>query len=84
MSARAIEPMSKVSTNKLRTLLLGAASLAAVAGAAASYLGAAQAQIAVQNQGYIPYSDAPIYYRSARSAIRSRSCRSSSTRARRS
>ncbi|THD61576.1 hypothetical protein [Phenylobacterium sp.] len=34
--------------------------------AVAGYFGApARAQIAVQNQGYVPFSDAPIYYRSA-------------------
>ena len=32
--------------------------------AAAAMLQPAQAQIAVRNQGYIPYSDAPIFYRS--------------------
>ncbi len=41
-------------------VLLGA--IIAVAG----YFGApARAQIAVQNQGYVPFSEAPIYYRSA-------------------
>jgi hypothetical protein len=34
--------------------------------AVAGYFGApAKAQIAVQNQGYVPFSEAPIYYRSA-------------------
>src|ERR1700761_2207814 len=34
--------------------------------AVAGYFGApAMAQIAVQNQGYVPFSEAPIYYRSA-------------------
>ena len=32
--------------------------------AAALAPAAAEAQVAVKNQGYIPYSDAPIYYRS--------------------
>jgi hypothetical protein len=51
-----------------RAQLLVAASMALVFGgvaALADLLGRpAQAQIAVRNQGYIPFSDAPIYYRS--------------------
>ncbi|HKP79949.1 MAG TPA: hypothetical protein VJU34_12575 [Phenylobacterium sp.] len=39
--------------------------LFALGGSAATYLAwPARAQIAVENQGYVPYSDAPIYYRS--------------------
>ena len=50
---------------RVRAGLFGAAALALVVGvAAAGYLGLpARAQIAVRNQGYVPYSDAPINYR---------------------
>jgi hypothetical protein len=41
----------------------------------------ALAQIAVRNQGYIPYSDAPIFYRS-QELIRWRCCKSRSRQAR--
>lgn len=41
-----------------------AGRVAAVAGLAAVIAVPVAAQIAVRNQGYIPYSDAPIYYRS--------------------
>ncbi|HVW73656.1 MAG TPA: hypothetical protein VHC39_08460 [Rhizomicrobium sp.] len=41
-----------------------AGRVAAVAGLAAVIAVPVWAQIAVRNQGYIPYSDAPIYYRS--------------------
>lgn len=56
-------PRAALTTRQSR--LLGAASLLLLAGlATAGYLGRpAQAQIAVRNQGYIPYSDAPINYR---------------------
>ena len=54
-------------TREKRAELSGAAAFLAVIGlatAGASYLARpAQAQIAVQNQGYVPYSDAPINYR---------------------
>jgi hypothetical protein len=49
-------------------ILLGAALLLLLlAPAAIAYLAAvpASAQIAVKNQGYVPYSDAPIFYRTA-------------------
>ncbi len=47
------------------TAWLGAALLLAVGAVVAADLAQpARAQIAVQNQGYVPYSDAPIYYRS--------------------
>jgi len=53
------------SAGALRASLLPAAwLLLAIAALAACYfVRPAQAQIAVRNQGYIPYSDAPIFYR---------------------
>src|ERR1043165_3323549 len=55
-------------TKTFKAQLLVAASMAVVFGGmavVASLLdGPAQAQIAVKNQGYIPFSDAPVYCRS--------------------
>lgn len=71
MSDRALTPPSIVQRRPIHPMVilggaLAAASLLLLATAAVpDYLGRpAQAQIAVRNQGYIPYSDAPINYRS--------------------
>jgi len=56
----------RASVSARRVQLVATASLLLAIGFGAVFdLGRpAQAQIAVRNQGYIPYSDAPIYYRS--------------------
>lgn len=51
--------------NEARMRLFGAVVFAVASGLLSLAAPPADAQIAVRNQGYIPYSDAPIYYRSA-------------------
>ena len=55
------------SRGPLRSLLISSAGLAAVFafGAFGEFATPAKAQIAVINQGYVPYSEAPIFYRTA-------------------
>lgn len=56
------QPGSKLRTGARLALL--ASAICMVGSIAGNHLGEpAQAQIAVQNQGYVPYSDAPINYR---------------------
>jgi hypothetical protein len=59
-------PKRRMPARTSRAQLAGAAALALVVGLpVAGYLALpARAQIAVRNQGYVPYSDAPINYRS--------------------
>lgn len=61
-----LKSASAGSPSSLRATLLGAAGVAAAfLAVGASYVAfPAQAQIAVRNQGYVPFSDAPINYRS--------------------
>jgi hypothetical protein len=63
---RKIDPQAKASTTSLRPVLMGAAGVLATFAAVGVLYGArpAHAQIAVRNQGYVPFSDAPINYRS--------------------
>jgi hypothetical protein len=56
----------ETSVGTRRAAIAGVAGLIAAGSVALGYVAMpAQAQIAVQNQGYVPFSDAPIFYRSA-------------------